>query len=141
MSEGKPSDTLTPDDFQRHPLWGYAADLDEENPEVDETWVVPVEVDETPRDSDTLFVGAKIRTAGGDILRGAILFAFEAGRPVIGALALLEPGWFSFGIEKGRVTEEEREEVEERLPQALPLAYEGAVPVGSGELRLSGSVT
>lgn len=130
----KPSDELTPEDFERHPLWGYDVEKAEQDPESDESWVRPYVLDTEPPDSDLLFARARLRTSEGDVLPGAVLFVFEGGRTKIAGVALLKPAFLAAGLVGGRVTAEDREE----LGELLPLAFEATVPLGSRELRLSG---
>ena len=139
MELWKPSDALTPADFEAHPLWGYDVDRASQDPESDEAWVRPYALDSTPDESDPLFARAKLRTSKGDVLRGAVLFVFEKGRPRVAGVALLEPAYLAAGLAQGRVTEDDREELEALVPGALPLAFDGSVSVGGRELRLSGS--
>lgn len=131
----KPSDALTPADFEAHPLWGYDVARAEGDPDSDESWVRPYVLAAAPAESDLLFAKARLRTSEGEVLPGAVLFVFEGGRPRVAGFALLEPSYLAVGLTRGRVTDEEREE----LPLKLPLAYEAAVEVGGVELRLSGS--
>ena len=140
MADWKSCDALTPTDFERHPLWGFDAPRAEEDPEADETWVRPLVLAEAPADSDTLFARASIRASDGDSLPGAVLFAFEGGRPVVGALALLQPAYFAFGVSRGEVIAEDREDLKSVRAGLLPLAYEAVVDVGGRPLRLSGGV-
>lgn len=139
MADWKPCDALTADDFERHPLWGYDAARADEDPEADETWVRPVTLAEAPGDSDTLFARGSLRAADGESLPGAVLFAFEGGRPVVGALALLRPSYFAFGVSRGEVTAEDREDLAGVRPGLLPLAYEAVVEAGGRPLRLAGA--
>lgn len=140
MADRKSCDALTATDFEQHPLWGFDASLADEDPEADETWVRPVVLAEAPADSDTFFARASLRGADGRAEPGAVLFAFEGGRPVVGALALLQPSYFAFGVSRGEVTAEDREDLQAVRPGLLPLAYEAAVDVGARPIRLSGAV-
>lgn len=135
----KPSDALTAADFERHPLWGYDVERAGNDPASDETWVRPYTLEAEPRDSDLLFARARLRTSGGDVVPGAVLFVFEGGRAKVAGLAVLEPSWLAVGLAQGRVTDEERGDLEDVLPGALPLAYEGAAAVGPREIRLAGA--
>jgi hypothetical protein len=141
MELWKPSDALTPADFEAHPLWGYDAARAAQDPESDEAWVRPYALDSTPAESDLLFGGGTLRTGKGDVLRGAVLFVFEGGRPRVAGVALLEPSYLALGFFKGKVTEDDREELEAVLPGALPLAYEASVDVAGRAIRLSGAVS
>lgn len=140
MADWKSCDALTATDFDQHPLWGFDASRADEDPDADETWVRPLVLAEAPSGSDTLLARASLRGADGRAEPGAVLFAFEGGRPVVGALALLEPSYFAFGVSRGEVTPEDREDLREVRPGLLPLAYEAAVEVGPRTLRLSGAV-
>lgn len=135
----KPSDSLTAADFERHPLWGYDVERSEGDPDSDDTWVRPYVIENEPPESDLLFAKARLRTSAGDVLPGAVLFVFEGGRPKVAGFAVLEPSYLAVGLMQGRVTDEERGDLEAILPGALPLAYEGAVAVGARELRLAGA--
>jgi hypothetical protein len=136
VDDWKPCDTLTPEDFDRHPLWGYDAERAEGDPESDEAWVRPYVLDAAPDESDVFFARARLRTSAGDAVAGAVLFVFEGGTPKVGGIALLKPAYLAAGLAQGRVTDEDREELP---PDTLPLAYEGTVAVGGREIRLSGS--
>ena len=140
MADWKSCDDLTAADFERHPLWAFDASRAEEDPEADDSWVRPFVLSGTPSDTDTLLARATLRGADGQTLPGAVLFAFEKGRPVVGALALLEPSYFAFGVSRGEVTPEDREDLREVRPGLLPLAYEAVVDAAAGPLRLSGGV-
>lgn len=136
MDDWKPCDALTEADFERHPLWGYDVERAESDPDSDEAFVRPYAFDAAPGDTDVLFGRAQLRTSAGDVVPGAVLFVFEGGRPVVGGVALLKPSYLALGLEKGRVTDEDREE----LPDGtLPLAYEAAVDVGGRPIRLAGA--
>lgn len=139
MELWKPSDALTTADFEAHPLWGYDAPRAAQDPESDEAWVRPYAFDSTPAESDLLFARGTLRTGKGDVLRGAVLFVFEGGRPRVAGVALLEPAYLALGLSKGKVTEDDREELDALLPGALPLAYEAEVDVGGRAIRLSGA--
>jgi hypothetical protein len=130
----KPSDALTPDDFERHPLWGYDGGKAEQDPDSDETWVRPYVLDAAPGESDLLMARATLRDARNQVMDGAVLFVFEGGRPRIAGFAFLEPAWLAVGLEQGRVTDDDRDD----LDVELPLAFEATVAVGGRELRLSG---
>ena len=60
----------------------------------------------------------------------------KGARPKVGGLALLKPSYLALGLDQGRVTDEDREELP---PDTLPLAYEGTVAVGGRAIRLSGA--
>lgn len=135
----KPGDELRSPDFDRHPLWGYDAARAEGDPAADDAWVRPYVLEAAPADSDVLFVRGRLRLSTGDVVPGAVLFAFSGGRPVVAGFALLEPSYFAMGLAEGRVTDEDRADLEEILPGALPLAYEATLSVGGRELRLSGA--
>ncbi|HYF00112.1 MAG TPA: hypothetical protein VEJ18_14425 [Planctomycetota bacterium] len=140
MADWKSCDALTRADFERHPLWAFDPSRAEEDPEADDSWVRPFELRETPPESDTLLARATLRAADGQAVPGAVLFAFEKGRAVVGALALLEPSYFAFGVSGGEVPPEDREDLKEVRPGLLPLAYEAVVDAGARPLRLSGAV-
>ncbi len=135
----KAGDELTAADFDRHPLWGYDAERAAGEPDADDAWVRPYVLDAAPAESDVLFVRGRLRLATGDVVAGVVLFAFSEGRPCVAGFALLEPSYFAVGLAEGRVTDEDRADLELLLPGALPLAYEATVAVGGRELRLSGA--
>ncbi len=140
MSDWKSCDELTTADFERHPLWGYDVDRAGQDPASDETWVRSYTFETEPPESDLLFARARLRTSGGDVVPGVVLFVFESGRPHVAGVAVLEPSYLAVGLAEGQVTAEDREDLEGVLPGALPLAYEASVSVGSRELRLAGAV-
>lgn len=130
----KASDELTPEDFERHPLWGYDVEKAERDPGSDESWVRPYVLDAEPAESDLLMARATLRDSDNQVMDGAVLFVFEGGRPRVAGFAFLEPAWLAVGLEQGRVTDDDRED----LDVELPLAFEATVAVGNRELRLSG---
>jgi hypothetical protein len=136
----KPQDELTAADFDRAPLWGYDPAKAEGDPDSDESWVRPWRFAEPPDFSDLLFVKAKLRTAGNDVLPGAVLFLFEEGVPKVAGLALLEPSVFIIGLENGQVTPDDRADLKDLHPGALPMAYEAELTLGGRALRLAGGV-
>lgn len=140
MTDWKSCDELTPADFERHPLWGYDVARAEADPASDETWVRPYAFEAEPQESDVLFAGARLRTSGGDVVAGAVLFVFERGRPRVAGVAVLEPSYLAVGLSEGKVAPEDREDLEDVVPDALPLAYEATLRVGGRELRLAGAV-
>lgn len=136
MSElWKPSDELTAEDFEAHPLWGYDVERAEKDPDSDDAWVRPYTLDAAPAESDVLFARATLRTADNEVLPAAVLFVFDGGRPRVAGFAFLEPAYLAVGLENGRITDDDRED----LDVELPLAYEASVAVGGRELRLSGA--
>jgi hypothetical protein len=135
----KACDELTPQDFERHPLWGYDVERAENDPASDEAWVRPYMLEAVPEESDLLFARARLRTAAGDVVPGAVLFAFGGGRPRVAGVAFLEPAYFALGLTGNQVTDEDRADLEDVQAGALPLAYEAAVVVGGRELRLAGA--
>lgn len=141
MELWKPSDALIPADFDAHPLWGYDAERAAKDPDSDEAWVRPYVFDAAPADSDLLFARGTLRTSKGDVLRGAVLFVFEGGRPRVAGVALLEPGFLALGLSQGRLTEDDREELDALQPGARPLAYEASVDVGGRTILLSGAAS
>ena len=140
MTDWKSCDELTAADFERHPLWGYDVERAEQDPASDETWVRPYAFDAEPQETDVLFARARLRTSGGDVVPGVLLFVFDGGRPHVAGVAVLEPSYLAVGLADGRVTAEDREDLHAVLPGALPLAYEATVAVGSRDLRLAGAV-
>jgi hypothetical protein len=141
MNDWKAQDELTAADFDRAPLWGYDAAKAEEDPESDESWVRPWRFAEPPDFSDLLFVKAKLRTAKNDVLAGAVLFLFEEGSPKVAGLALLEPSLLILGLENGKVTPDDRADLQQVHPGAVPLAYEASLSLGARTFRLSGVVS
>jgi hypothetical protein len=140
MTDWKSCDELTAADFERHPLWGYDAGRVEQDPASDETWVRPYVLDAEPEETDLLFARARLRMSGGDVVPGAVLFVFERGRPRVAGVAVLEPSYLAVGLAEGRVTPEDREDLEDLVPGALPLAYEASVTAGGRDVRLAGAV-
>lgn len=140
MADWKSCDALIATDFERHPLWGFDVPRADEDPEADETWVRPFVLSAPPEESDTFLARATLRGSDGQAVPGAVLFAFEKGQAVVGGLALLEPSYFAFGVSRGEVTPEDREDLRDVHPGLLPVAYEAVVEAGPRPLRLSGAV-
>ena len=63
-SLAKPCDELKPEDFDDHPLWGGDPSLAESNPDADETWVSPVEIETIDEVVDGFFVRGQLRSEG-----------------------------------------------------------------------------
>lgn len=142
----KPCDTLRPDDFERHPLWGF--DLSRESdPEADETWVRPYELAEAPATSDVLFIAGSLRLARGDSAQGAVVFRFRKGVPVVEDVMLLSPRYMPTSA-SGRGPPAMQTLIERgvaaalggRVEEIFPIAYEGQVPIGAGVIEVRGAV-
>ena len=140
MTDWKSCDELTVADFERHPLWGYDVERAEQDPASDETWVRPYVFEAEPQDTDLLFAAARLRTSGGDVIPGAVLFVFEQGRPHVAGVAVLEPSYLAVGFSEGQVTPDDRQDLDDLVPGALPLAYEATVSAGGRPVRLAGAV-
>ena len=139
----KPCDALRPEDFERHPLWGF--DLSREaDPEADETWVRPWTFEKAPEQSDCLFVAAKLRFSSGERAPGAVVFRFSEQHAEIQDVVLLSPAYLTTDVSD----DDFRDVVEARLTAALgrpveaiyPVEYEAVIPVGGYSIELRGAV-
>ena len=68
MKHAKPIVNLTVSDLDRYPIWAFIDELTE--PEMDETWVVPLPGRIVPRNRYSLNVRARFITPGGRLLDG-----------------------------------------------------------------------
>lgn len=139
----KACDALTPEDFERHPVWTFDVGLGERHPEADETWVRPAEFRRMPSTTDVLFLRADIRTSKGHVEPGALLLRFEKGEAEVQALALLRPAYLPLDLDGMSISARSRKALREAAPKLWkerPLEVDAILPAGSKTLRLSGRV-
>jgi hypothetical protein len=135
---------LTPEDFERHPLWGFDL-MREGDADGDETWVRPYEFDRVPRSTDTLFTAAVVRSRSGRTRPGAITFRFGGGKVEFDpGVILLRPRYCVVSSdERGMVPDFDLWILRRTLPRLdvlFPLSYEGLVKIGTREFPCSGSI-
>lgn len=79
---------LTVADLEREPIWGF--DLGSEDDAPDEFHIRPYHLEEVPKETDFLFVAARLRTAVGAEHTGALQARFDRGELCLEGLARLE---------------------------------------------------
>ena len=82
----KPCDELTPEDFERHPVWGFDLAMEGHHEDADETWVRPYKYRAVPKRSDVLFLRATMNGKP-----ATVCARFERGKLTFEGAARLVP--------------------------------------------------
>jgi hypothetical protein len=98
IATSKPCDTLTTDDFEAYPIWGFDVSMEGTIEGADETWVRPYEHQSISEDSEVLFAAAKLKAGSHPAQDGALSFRVVRARLEIDACVLLQPRYCAISL-------------------------------------------
>jgi hypothetical protein len=138
--EFKPCDELTPEDFQRHPIWGFDLQAAEEDDDADETWVRPYTFDQVPESTDDLFVAARLQGSDHAIFPGALVLNFDDSLPQVSGIVILQPTYLSLSVQGESIGEWDRPELAQLPALKPPVHYQATLSIAQATFEFSGKV-
>jgi hypothetical protein len=124
-------------------IWGFDLSMEEDHPE---TWVRPYSFVTPPQESDVLFIAAKLVSADGKHLDGALSFRMVRGEPTGEGVILLAPRYMGLRHDdSGKVVMDDFswsyvKKAYPRVESLFPLSYEASVQMGRRTFNFEGTL-